>query len=92
MVEDVMNYNIKERVLIEAKHIIKTHDTVRKTARIYGVSKSTVHHDVAYKLRYIDACLFKEMQKILQENFEEKHIRGGLATKERYMQEKENAI
>ena len=87
-----MNYNIKERVLMEAKHILKTHDTIRKTAKIYGVSKSTVHNDVSRKLRYIDGALFKKMQKILQENFEEKHIRGGNATRERYIQEKENAI
>lgn len=89
-----MNNQIRERVLIEARHIYHTHDTIRKTAKIYGMSKSTVHNDMAVKLRCIDARLFEETRKILQENFDEKHIRGGQATKQKYAcdEEKESAI
>lgn len=82
---------INERVLNEANHINETHDTIRKTAEIYGMSKSTVHNDMAVKLRWIDNALYLQTRKILQENFEEKHIRGGQATKKKYemMEEKE---
>ena len=79
-----MREQIIERVLLEANHINSTHDTIRKTAKIYGISKSTVHNDMAVKLKNIDGQLFAQTRKILQENFEEKHIRGGNATKEKY--------
>ena len=79
-----MTKQINDRVLQEAKYINFTHDTVRKTASIYGVSKSTVHHDMAVKLEYIDRELYLKINKILQENFQEKHIRGGFATKRKY--------
>lgn len=89
-----MNNQIKERVLEEASHIYHTHDTIRKTAKIYGMSKSTVHNDISVKLRYIDSHLYEETRKILQENFEDKHLRGGEATKQKYaaIEEKESVV
>ena len=79
-----MRDQITERVLTEANHINLTHDTIRKTAKIYGISKSTVHNDISVKLLRIDGGLFEKIRKILQENFEEKHIRGGEATRQKY--------
>lgn len=75
---------IRERVYMLASHILETHDTVRKTASIFGLSKSTVHHDVSTKLQAIDLSLYSQVKDILDENFAEKHLRGGQATKEKY--------
>ena len=82
---------IEERVLEEAQYIENTHETIRKTAEIYGVSKSTVHHDIAVKLKKINYRLYVSTRKVLQENFDEKHIRGGIATKKRYINDANSA-
>lgn len=79
-----MKEEIAYRVIKFASHICETHDTIRKTAKIFGYSKSTVHNDVSVKLKRIDNNLYIKAQKILQENFAEKHIRGGMATKSKY--------
>lgn len=94
MGEENMTSQIVERVLTEATHIKDTHDTIRKTAEIYGISKSTVHNDMAVKLRYIDHDLYSKTRAILKENFDEKHIRGGQSTKQKYARcdEKESEI
>ena len=82
-----MKESYLDRVISEAKHIIKTRDTVRKTARIFGVSKSTVHSDVSIKLRAISPTLYMLVRPILDENFADKHNRGGRSTKEKYLRE-----
>ena len=82
-----MNYQLKDRVITLAMHIYNTHDTIRKTAKIYGLSKSTVHNDVSTKLKAIDYGLYEKTKKVLDENFNEKHIRGGEATKRKYAEE-----
>lgn len=82
-----MKEDLVERVVSVANHINKTHDTIRKTAQIYGYSKSTIHNDVSVKLKFIDASLYERTKKILEENFSEKHLRGGEATKRKYMEE-----
>lgn len=79
-----MNNDIYERVLQEANHILSTHDTIRKTAQIFGRSKSSVHSDVSIKLRTINPYLHDKVKPILEENFLDKHNRGGRATKEKY--------
>ncbi len=79
-----MYYDVDARVIKEAEYIIKEKATVRKTASVFGVSKSTVHHDVAVKLGYIDEILYDEVKKVLNVNLAERHIRGGMATKEKY--------
>ena len=84
-----MKKDIILRVKNQAKYVIKTHYTVRKTAEEFGLSKSTVHNDLSKKLPQIDAVLFDQVDKILKENFAEKHIRGGNATKQKYQAEKE---
>ena len=79
-----MKEDLVERVLNIANHINRTHDTIRKTTKIYGHSKSTIHNDVSIKLKNIDFALYQRTKKVLDENFAEKHIRGGEATKKKY--------
>ncbi len=79
-----MKAYIKERTLQVAEHIAQTEDTVRKTAEIYHLSKSTVHNDVSTRLKKLDVDMFEEVQKVMQKNFAEKHIRGGMSTKEKF--------
>ncbi len=83
-----MKEDLAERVISVARHIRQTHDTVRKTAEVFGYSKSTIHNDVSVKLKVLDYELYEELKKILDQNFAEKHIRGGQATKRKYQTKK----
>lgn len=76
---------IEERAIDIANYIIEHNATVRQTAKEFGVSKSTVHKDVAERLVQINPSLAKEARKVLDVNKSERHIRGGLATKEKYL-------
>ncbi len=80
---------IEERAISLARYIIETKDTVRSTAKKFGVSKSTVHKDVSDRLLKINPILAKEVREILDENKAERHLRGGMATKLKYLKEKE---
>ena len=75
---------IEERALEIAKYIISSKTTVRDAAKIFGVSKSTVHKDLHERLFDIDKNLFKKVDKIMQEHLEIRHINGGNATKMKY--------
>jgi putative DeoR family transcriptional regulator (stage III sporulation protein D) len=79
-----LNDYIEERVLEEAKYIIAAKTTVRDTAKIFGVSKSTVHKDVTERLPKINPVVALQVKDILDYNFEDKHLRGGIATKMKY--------
>ena len=76
---------ISERAVRIANYIIQNNATVRQTAQSFGVSKSTVHKDVAERLLYINPHLAAEARKVLDVNKSERHIRGGLATREKYL-------
>ena len=76
---------ISERAVRIANYIIQNNATVRQTAQNFGVSKSTVHKDVAERLLYIYPHLAAEARKVLDVNKSERHIRGGLATREKYL-------
>mgnify|MGYP002568279841 FL=1 len=76
--------SIEQRSVELAHYIIDSKDTVRGTAKKFGVSKSTVHKDVSERLLKINPALALEVRKILDENKAERHIRGGLATKIKY--------
>ena len=80
--------SIEERAVSLAQYIIDTGDTVRGTAKKFGVSKSTVHKDVSERLLHINQALAIEVRKILDENKAERHIRGGMATKLKYSKRK----
>jgi putative DeoR family transcriptional regulator (stage III sporulation protein D) len=75
---------IAERVINISNYIVNNKATVRQAAKCFGVSKSTVHQDVTKKLEKIDRSLAKQVRKVLDINKEERHIRGGLATKSKY--------
>ena len=73
-----------ERAVMLAKYIVETGDTVRGAAQQFGISKSTVHSDVSKRLRRINPPLWRRCDKVLQHNKDERHLRGGKATKEKY--------
>ena len=75
---------IEERAVDIASYIIENNATVRQTAKQFGISKSTVHKDVTERLLQINPALAAEARKILDINKSERHIRGGMATKEKY--------
>ena len=83
-----MRTYIEERAVDIAKYIVENNSTVRQTAKRFGISKSTVHKDVSERLLTINSILAKDVRKILDKNKEERHIRGGMATKDKYMKEK----
>ena len=76
--------SIEERAINLAHYIIDSKDTVRGTAKKFGISKSTVHKDVSERLLEISPTLAIEVRKVLDENKAERHIRGGMATKLKY--------
>lgn len=75
---------IEERVLEVATYIIESKATIRKAAKMFGVSKSTVHKDITERLPRINPQVAKEAKDILDLNKAERHIRGGKATKMKY--------
>ena len=80
-----MKSYIEERAIEIAKYIIEHNATVRQTAKEFGISKSTVHKDVTERLQQINPSLAKEARQVLDINKQERHIRGGLATREKYL-------
>jgi len=75
---------IEERALEIAKYIISSKTTVRDAARIFGVSKSTVHKDVTERLPRINPSVAMQVKEVMDQNKAERHIRGGRATKIKY--------
>lgn len=76
-----------DRAVELGRYITENKSTVRAAAKKFGVSKSTVHSDITTKLKRIDPALYGEVRKILDINKEERHIRGGIATREKYKRE-----
>lgn len=74
----------KERCEMLGEYLVDNGATVRRAARRFGISKSTVHKDVTEKLREVNPSLAAEVKKILDKNKAERHLRGGEATKEKY--------
>ena len=83
---------IEQRVIEEAKYIIDSKQTVRQTAEVFKVSKSTVYKDVAIRLKYIDLKLYDEVKQVLKTNGDEKYKRGGKATKDLWKRIRENNV
>ena len=79
-----MYYSCDERAKEFARYIIDSGATVRKTAEQFKISKSTVHKDVSYRLKNIDYDLYMKVKAVLDNNLKERHIRGGIATKNKY--------
>ena len=80
-----MKKYIEDRAVEIATYIIENNTTVRQAAKQFGISKSTVHKDCAERLSQVNPGLAAEVRKVLDVNKAERHIRGGLATKEKYL-------
>ncbi len=80
-----MNKNVENRCIELGEYIVQSKATVRQTAEVFGVSKSTVHIDVTKRLSKIAPNLAENVNAVLQENKAQRHIRGGEATKEKYL-------
>lgn len=83
-----MKEYIEERAVEIANYIIENNATVRQAAKAFGISKSTVHKDCTERLSHINPSLAAEARKVLDVNKSERHIRGGMATKEKYLNKK----
>ena len=79
-----MKEYIEERAVEIAYYIIENNATVRQTAKEFGISKSTVHKDVTERLSQINRSLANQARTVLDMNKSERHIRGGMATKQKY--------
>ena len=75
----------RERAEVLAEYVIETGATVRACAARFGISKSTVHKDLSVKLRYSNAALYSQVKEILEINKSERHLRGGEATRRKYL-------
>ena len=80
--------DIDERAKLLAAYIIETRSTVRQAAKKFNISKSTVHKDITERLKEINPALASEVKAVLDNNKAERHIRGGLATKHKYEEQK----
>ena len=75
---------LDERATKLGEFIVENKATVRRAAKQFGVSKSTVHKDVSQRLQHIDRGLYRDVKNVLAVNKAQRHIRGGLATKKKY--------
>lgn len=73
-----------ERAVVLGEYILDTGATVRAAAKVFKISKSTVHKDVTERLRYDNPQLYRRVRQVLEKNKQERHIRGGMATKRKY--------
>ena len=79
-----MKGNMEERACALAAYIIENRATVRTAAKKFGVSKSTVHKDITERLYHLNLPLYTQAHEVLMKNKEERHIRGGMATRKKY--------
>lgn len=83
-----MKEYIEERALRMAEYIVEHRATVRQAAKEFGISKSTVHKDITERMQHINPSLAQEARRVLDINKSERHIRGGMATKDKYLRQK----
>ena len=83
------NWNGRERCIVLGEYLIEHQATVRSAAHVFGVSKSTVHKDVTQTLKAVNKALYLEVQRLLLKNKQERHLRGGEATKQKYCERKQ---
>jgi putative DeoR family transcriptional regulator (stage III sporulation protein D) len=79
-----MSRTVTQRAVILGEYILDTGATVRATAKVFKISKSTVHKDVTERLMQDNPQLYKQVKAVLEKNKQERHIRGGLATRKKY--------
>ena len=78
----------KERCIILGTYLVENNLTVRAVAQKFGISKSTVHKDVTQTLKRTNIKLYEEVKNVLEKNKQERHIRGGEATRKKYIVQK----
>ncbi len=83
-----MREDVLERAVAEGRYIAESGATVRATAKKFHVGKSTVHKDVTARLKEIDFDLFRKVKRVLKINLAERHVRGGEATRRKYLQKR----
>ncbi len=82
----VTDWKGRERCVILGEYLLEHRCTVRSVAQAFGISKSTVHKDVTETLRHVNKALYLEVFELLQKNKQERHLRGGEATRKKYIQ------
>ena len=80
-----MKGGVEERAAMLGEYIIESKATVRSAAKKFGISKSTVHKDVSQRLRSVNPAMYREVREILDTNKSQRHIRGGIATRNKYI-------
>ena len=75
----------KERCVMLGTYLVENRTTVRATAQQFNISKSTVHKDVTQVLQRVNPALYEQVQRVLEQNKDERHLRGGEATKKKYL-------
>ncbi len=78
----------QERCVSLAQYMIDNKATVRNAGRVFGISKSTVHQDITVRLERVNPELHRQVRELLEQNKQERHIRGGLATKRKYSRQR----
>ena len=85
--KDTYTDSIKERCVVFAKYLVENKATVRGVASHFNISKSTVHKDLTQVLKKVNLVLYKDAKEVLETNKKERHIRGGEATRRKYIQQ-----
>lgn len=80
----ISDWGGRERCVILGEYLVENQATVRSAAQFFGISKSTVHKDVTQSLKSVNKALFSEVQQLLNKNKQERHLRGGEATRLKY--------
>ena len=84
-----MNEYISNRVIKIANHIINSNDTIRDTAIIFNISKSTVHKDMQERLINLDKIKYRKVKKIMHEHLETRHLKGGESTRQLFLKKRQ---
>ena len=85
----MIRFSLKDRCETIAEYVLENNATVRAAAKHFGISKSTIHKDLTYKLQLINPSLHTQVKNVLEFNKSERHIRGGEATKKKYLKKRE---
>ncbi len=80
-----------ERCILLAEYLIERNSTVRQAAAHFSISKSTVHKDISVRLQEIDTSLYERAKRVMDQNKSERHIRGGEATRRKYLKKRSHA-
>jgi putative DeoR family transcriptional regulator (stage III sporulation protein D) len=80
----IVDWNQKERCVVLGEYLVENGATVRSAAQVFGISKSTVHKDVTKRLRIVNKALYLQVRRLLLKNKQERHLRGGEATRQKY--------